>query len=398
MTLAKSPRALRCALAVMMVAAVAASIACSGKAPAPAPSATTGSAAAEKPTVPLLAEDAVRLSNDPAKTEIFRDAGLGLFIHWGPNSQVGTEISWPLFNASDDYIRKYYGLAETFNPTEFDPAAWARLAKLAGMEYVVFTAKHLDGFCLFDTDYSDFKITRTPYGKDIAAMIAGAFRKEGLLVGFYYSPGDFRYQWTTGQRTGHIYEPGFASTALFGPKQKNFLGCERGHIEELLTRYGDIFMLWFDGKCEPLKKHAWRVRQDVFISRGEIPTPEQEIPGDLGLWMMLYGEAVRGVRPWSVTNEGDVWFTQKRAEGTVYALAVLQDNAKTLLLKSVSATPGTKVTLLSQEGELPWEQTPAGLKITVTRKQTIRLIKAKPAPGGREETSDIQRPVSYTHL
>ncbi|MGZ5424911.1 MAG: alpha-L-fucosidase, partial [Candidatus Aminicenantales bacterium] len=233
MTLAKSPRALRCALAVMMMAAVAASIACSGKAPAPAPSATTGSAAAEKPPVPLLAEDAVRLSNDPAKTEIFRDAGLGLFIHWGPNSQVGTEISWPLFNASDDYIRKYYGLAETFNPTEFDPAAWARLAKLAGMEYVVFTAKHHDGFCMFDTDYSDFKITRTPYGKDIAAMIAGAFRKEGLLVGFYYSPGDFRYQWTTGQRTGHIYEPGFASTALFGPKQKNFLDYERGHIEEL---------------------------------------------------------------------------------------------------------------------------------------------------------------------
>jgi len=96
------------------------------------------------------------------------------------------------------------------------------------------------------------------------------------------------------------------------------------------------------------------------------------------------------VRPWSVTNEGDVWFTRKRAEGTVYALAVLQNNTKTLLLKSVSATPGTKVTLLSQEGELPWEQTPAGLKITVTRKQTIRLVKAKPDPD-KAETSDIQR-------
>jgi Alpha-L-fucosidase C-terminal domain len=106
---------------------------------------------------------------------------------------------------------------------------------------------------------------------------------------------------------------------------------------------------------------------------------------------MLYGEAVRGARPWIVTNEGDVWFTQKRAEGTVYALAVLQNNARTLLLKSVSATPGTKATLLSQEGELPWEQTPAGLKITVVRKQTIRLIKAKPAPGGGAETSDVQR-------
>jgi hypothetical protein len=71
----------------------------------------------------------VRLSNDPQKTELFRDAGPGLFIHWGPNSQVGTEISWPLYNASDDFIKKYYALAETFNPTHFDPAEWASLAQ-----------------------------------------------------------------------------------------------------------------------------------------------------------------------------------------------------------------------------------------------------------------------------
>jgi len=451
MTLAISPRARRSIITLAAAIIAAASFGCTGKAPAPAP------AAPEKTPVTLIPEDAVRLSNDPAKTEIFRDAGLGLFIHWGPNSQVGTEISWPLFNASDEFIRKYYGLAGTFNPTAFDPGEWARLAKLAGMEYVVFTAKHHDGFCMFDTALSDFKITRTPYGRDIAGQIADAFRKEGFLVGFYYSPGDFRYQWETGERTGHIYEPGFASLAPFGPKKLGFLDYERGHIEELLTRYGDIFMLWFDGKCEPLKKHAWRVRQDVFIGRGEIPTPEQEIPGeatdeawesclttsyqwsylpgavvrpsseiienlvhirarggnmllnigprpdgriapadedvlrDLGLWMMLYGEAVRGVRPWSVTNEGDVWFTQKRAEGTVYALARLDErNSRTLLLKSVTATPGTKVALLGQEGDLPWEQTAGGLKITVTRKQTIRLVKARPAPD-QAETTDIQR-------
>jgi len=434
-----------------MTVAVIATAGCARRAPE-----SPGPADARTPSVPLLAEDAVRLSNDPAKTELFRDAGLGLFIHWGPNSQMGTEISWPLYNASEEYIKKYYALAETFNPAAFDPAEWARLAKLAGMEYVVFTAKHHDGFCMFDTALSDFKITRTPYGKDISAMVAEAFRKEGLLVGFYYSPGDFRYQWETGQRTGHIYEPGFDSPAPFGPKRLSFIDYERGHIEELLTRYGDIFLLWFDGKCEPLKKHSWRVRQDVFISRGEIPTPEQEIPGkaddrawesclttsyqwsylpgavvrpsteiienlihirarggnlllnvgprpdgriapadedvlrDLGLWMMLYGEAVRGVRPWTVTNEGDVWLTAKRAEGTVYALAPLRNNARTLLLESVSATPGTKATLLSQDGELPWKQTPAGLEIEVKRTQTIRLIKAKPAVG-QPETSDIQR-------
>jgi alpha-L-fucosidase len=448
MKLTKSPRAQKSVL-IFALAAAFGYFSCSGKAPEPA--------AAEKPPVVLLSEAAVRLSNDPGKTEVFRDAGMGLFIHWGPNSQVGTEISWPLYNASEDFIKKYYALAETFNPTAFDPTEWARLAKLAGMEYVVFTAKHHDGFCMFDTELSDFKITRTPYGRDIAGLIADAFRKEGFLVGFYYSPGDFRYQWETGKRVGHIYEPDFESQAPFGPKRKSFVDYERGQIEELLTRYGDIFMLWFDGKCEPLKKHSWRVRQDVFIARGEIPTPEQEIPGqaddrawesclttsyqwsflpgaevrpaaeiienlihirarggnmllnigprpdgriapgdedllrDLGLWMMLNGEAVRGVRPWVVTNEGDVWYTQKRSEGTVYALAGLEKNSRSLVLKSVVASPETKVTLLGQEGDFPWEQTPAGLKITVTRKQTVRLVKAPAAPGDKAESSDKQR-------
>ena len=78
--------------------------------------------------VPLLPEDQVRLSNDPQKTEAFRDAGLGLFIHWGPNSQMGTEISWPLNGASEDFIKRYYALAGTFNPVRFDAAEWARLA------------------------------------------------------------------------------------------------------------------------------------------------------------------------------------------------------------------------------------------------------------------------------
>ena len=358
----------RAVLAALAALAVAGLVACAG----PAPEKPGSAAAGERPAVPLLAEDAVRLSNDPAKTELFRDVGLGLFIHWGPNSQVGTEISWPLYNASDEFVRKYYALADTFDPAAFDAAAWARLAKLAGVGYVVFTTKHHDGFCNFDTAYSDFKVTRTPYGKDITAEVAAAFRQEGLLVGFYYSPGDFRYQWETGRRTGHIYTPDFDSPAPYGPRKLAFADYERAQLEELLTRYGDVFLLWFDGPCDPLKKHAWRVRQDVFISRGEIPTPEQEIPGtpddrawesclttsyqwsylpgavvrpsaeivenlihirarggnlllnvgprpdgriapadedllrDLGLWMMLYGEAIRGVRPWTVTNEGDV--------------------------------------------------------------------------------------------
>jgi alpha-L-fucosidase len=419
------------------------------------------SPAAGPAPVTLLPEDKVRLSNDPQKTELFRDAGLGLFIHWGPNSQMGTEISWPLYNATDEYVKKYYALADTFKPDRFDPAEWARMAKLAGMEYVVFTAKHHDGFCMFDTAYNDFKLTNKPFGKDILAMLVEAFRKEGLLVGIYYSPGDFRYQFETGHRFTHLYEADFTSTEPFGPLKKSFFDYERGQVEELLTRYGDIFMIWFDGKCEPLKKHAWRVKQDVFIGRGEIPTPEQEIPGkasdhawescmttsiqwayqpnpdirstreilknlisirarggnmllnvgprpdgriadpdvdrlrDLGLWMMLYGEAVRGIRPWVVTNEGDVWLTNRRSDGTVYALVDLDFNpapgkksklpGRAVTLKSVKSTPGTKVTLLSQAGELEWKEDAGGLHINVERRHTVQLIRK---PGTRPASPD----------
>ena len=245
---------------------------CSSKEPT-APSKTD-----EAPEVTLLPENKVRLSNDPDKTEIFRDAGLGLFIHWGPNSQLTTEISWPLNHASEDYIEKYYALAETFNPKQFNAYEWALLAKLAGMEYVVFTTKHHDGFCMFDSAYSDFKITNTPYGQDITAQIAETFRQEGFLVGFYYSPGDFRYGYETGNFSERLMAPQFDSILPFGPLHKGFLEYEQGHVEELLTKYGDIFMLWFDGQCDPLKMHAWRIKQDLFIGRGEISTPEQEIP------------------------------------------------------------------------------------------------------------------------
>ncbi len=421
--------------------------------PACGPGSDRAAAAAGPGPVPLLPEDKVRMSNDPLKTEIFRDAGLGLFIHWGPNSQLGTEISWPLNSASDDYIKRYYALAETFNPKAFDAAAWARLAKLAGIEYVCFTAKHHDGYAMFDTAFSEFKITKSPYGQDIAAAVAEAFRKEDILVGFYYSPGDFRYQFETGTRFKHLYEPDFAAAEPFGPLKKSFLDYERGQVEELLTKYGDVFMIWFDGKCEPLKKRSWQVKPDVFIGRGEIPTPEQEIPGqaddrawescmttswqwsyqpnadvrtarevianlarirarggnmllnvgprpdgtitpadeallrELGLWMSLYGEGVRGVRPWITTNEGGVWLTARRAEATVYAIADLEYGMKGIqapagcrfTLRSVKTTPETKISVLSQAGGVEWSEDKEGLHVVVSRTHTVQLIKTPPA-------------------
>jgi alpha-L-fucosidase len=415
------------------------------------------------PAPALRPESEVRLSNDPKVTEAFRDAGLGLFIHWGPNSQIGSEISWPLHNASEDYVRKYYALAETFNPEKFDPASWARLAKLARMGYVVFTTKHHDGFCMFDTALSDFKITRMPYGKDITAMVAEAFQREKIPVGFYYSPGDVRYFHETGWKSpGSVYDVDFGATAPFGPLKKSFVDYERGQIEELLTRYGDIFLLWFDGSCDPLKKYAWRIKQDVFIGRDEIKTPEQFIPGEvadipwescmttsrqwsykpnpevvgikeilqnlirirarggnlllnvgprpdgviappdeallreIGLWMMSNEEGIRGVRPWIRSNEGDVWFTQRKRDGTIYAFVDLAFGfegkgdpwpmGRALDLRTVRATPATKITILGQAGECPWTQDAGGLHVRVVGTQTIQIVKAPSTKAGSPST------------
>jgi len=353
-------------------------------------------------------------------------------------------------------VEKYYALADTFDPDKFSASEWARLAKLAGMEYVVFTAKHHDGFCMFDTAVSDLKITNSPYGRDILAEVVAAFRREGLLIGIYYSPGDYRYFYETGQETPGLMLPDFANEAPFGPQELDFLDYEQAHVRELLTGYGDVFMLWFDGKCEPLKKYAWGIKPDLFIGRGEIPTPEQTVPGEasdhawescmttswqwsyqpnaeilpvmdiiwnlirirarggnmllnigprpdgriaspdeeilreLGLWMMMYGEAVRGIRPWKITNEDDIWFTFRKENQTVYAFVMLDHgweepavrvfSGLKFTLKSVQASEKTQISILGHTGDCEWIQDKDGLHITARNQHTVQILKRPDSP------------------
>ena len=104
-----------------------------------------------------------------------------MFIHWSIDVQLGAIISHNVGRGSKDYQDRYFNeLPRTFNPKKFDPEQWAYLAKLAGMKYMVFTAKHHNGFCMWDTETSTFKITNTPYGKDILREIIDAFRKQGI--------------------------------------------------------------------------------------------------------------------------------------------------------------------------------------------------------------------------
>ncbi len=117
--------------------------------------------------------------NRPERLEWFRDLGFGLFIHWSLDSQVTSVISHSMVGASEEYLERYVTeLPRSFNPERFEPREWARLARLAGFTYVVFTAKHHSGFCMFETKTTDFSIMNTPYGRDVTRELVDAFRAE----------------------------------------------------------------------------------------------------------------------------------------------------------------------------------------------------------------------------
>ena len=117
----------------------------------------------------------------------FSQAKFGMFIHWGPYSLASVEASWPIMRPSPRWNiteAEYVALYQRFNPEQFDPKAWVSLATDAGMRYMVFTTKHHDGFCMFDTSLTEYKITKTPYGRDVTAMLAKAAHDARDAFGF----------------------------------------------------------------------------------------------------------------------------------------------------------------------------------------------------------------------
>src|SRR6516165_768339 len=130
--------------------------------------------------------------NKADRVEWFRDQGFGLFIHWSVDSQLGVTISHSLVGASPDYTERFFNeLPKTFDPTQFDPQEWARLAKLAGVKYVVFTTKHHSGFGMYATQTTPFNVMNTPFHRDITAEVLKAFKEQGIAPGMYFSPDDF---------------------------------------------------------------------------------------------------------------------------------------------------------------------------------------------------------------
>jgi alpha-L-fucosidase len=178
---------------------------------------------------------------DPGRLAWWREARFGLFIHWGPVSLKGAEISWSRANSNPLCPNKgpipvevYDNLYKSFNPTLFDADQWAAVAKDAGMRYVVLTAKHCDGFCLWPTKTIDYHIGRTPFRRDVCGELAEAVRSSGLRIGWYYSPMDWR-------------DPDCRTD-----RNAAYVKRMQGQVRELLTRYGRIDLLWFDWDGETI--------------------------------------------------------------------------------------------------------------------------------------------------
>jgi alpha-L-fucosidase len=209
---------------------------------------------------------------DPAiqqRIEQWKDLKFGLLMHWGTYSQWGIVESWSICpedlswatgarkkgqsETYTEYVKEYEALQTTFNPVQFNPEKWAAAAKAAGMKYVVFTTKHHDGFCMFDSKYTDYKITdpKTPFSKNprsnIAKEVFDAFRKENFWTGAYFSKPDWHtdYYWW---KKFPVADRNANYSINKHPEQwKKFVAYTQGQINELMTGYGRMDILWLDG-------------------------------------------------------------------------------------------------------------------------------------------------------
>lgn len=228
----------------------------------------------------------------------FDTARFGMFIHWGHSSQQGVELSWPMVGGNaalpggDLTVAEYQASATTFNPTHWDPAGLARMAKSLGMQYAVFTTKHHDGYAMFHTKTSDFGVEHSPYGRDIVREFVEAFRAEGLRIGLYFSLIDWHHpDYPAFTDADRPYRFGRSKPPT--PEQwERFTAVMFEQVRELLTNYGPIDVFWFDGGWERTPEQ-WRARELEALIRelqpgilindrlpgvGDFETPEQFVP------------------------------------------------------------------------------------------------------------------------
>ncbi|MBC7960093.1 MAG: alpha-L-fucosidase [Vallitaleaceae bacterium] len=193
------------------------------------------------------------------RTEWFQDARFGLFIHWGLYA-IPARGEW-VRSAEKISIEDYQIYFDEFNPTQYDPKAWAKAAKQAGMKYAVMTAKHHDGFCLYDSKLTDYKSTNTLCGRDLIKEYLEAFRTEGIKVGLYYSLIDWHHE--DYPAFGDRVHP-MRDNEAFRNKEHhfdNYLAYMHGQVKELCTDYGKIDVMWFDFSYDDMIGEKWRATE-----------------------------------------------------------------------------------------------------------------------------------------
>ena len=259
------------------------------------------------------------METDPvilAKIGQWQDLKFGLLMHWGTYSQWGIVESWSLCSEDEDwcrrksknyvdYCREYTALKSTFNPVKFDPEKWAAAARYAGMKYVIFTTKHHDGFCMFDTKQTDYRITdpgcpfHTNPKANVALEIFNAFREKGFWTGAYFSKPDWHCndywaeEWATPNRNVNY------SIAKYPQRWQKYCDFTYNQIKELMNAYGKVDILWLDGGwVDPKNGQDINMPKIAAMARGyqrdllivdrtvtgkyeNYRTPEQQIPDKL---------------------------------------------------------------------------------------------------------------------
>jgi alpha-L-fucosidase len=233
------------------------------------------------PTDPLVSK----------KLTAWQDLKFGMIIHWGLYAEAGIIESWSLCSeewitrdsASDygKYKEWYWGLNKTFNPQKFNPEQWAKAAKDAGMKYLVFTTKHHDGFNMFDTKQTDFKITNGPFAQhpksNVALHVFDAFRKEGMMIGAYFSKPDWHCEYYWWPRNATADRNNNYDIRKYPWRWNQYKKFTHSQIDELMSDYGAIDILWLDGGwVRPLET----VNDEVRSWGATIPPWSQDIELD----------------------------------------------------------------------------------------------------------------------
>ena len=215
------------------------------------------------------------------RLEWWKDARFGMFIHWGPVSLKGTEISWSR-GGSGIPVEEYDALYKQFNPVNFNADDWVRIAKAAGMKYIIFTSKHHDGFCMWDTKYTDYNIMNSPFHRDVMKELAEACKKQGMALGFYHSTCDW-------------HNSDFPLTSPGGTVRRTTSNIDRyteylkNQSVEIIKNYGPLLVMWYDVpqvidsiRGQGVINYIRKIQPDILVNnrigaKGDFDTPEQRI-------------------------------------------------------------------------------------------------------------------------